>query len=282
MRPWWRFAWSWKKREKNNMGKTILIASVGSLNQEAEEKTLLPLKLLLLKHYGDCCVNVAYTSPYILKKKKEQGQDAAGIEEALEDLSKDSQAKVVLLPTHLLPGKEYAILEKAAAAYKNRFNVLILARPLMEREKDINWFFTFLKKEIPLKKKEGLVLIGHGSPNCNMLSFGVWNDFLRSYEKEDGCFRMIGSLRGPVIFHDVLSALKEREIRHVVLMPFMALAGNHVIKDMCGNSSTAWESRLLKEGISVQAVPKGLLEYTQVAERYVGLLEESLGKVWIW
>ena len=65
---------------------------------------------------------------------------------------------------------------------------------------------------------------------------------------------MLGTIDSPEIgFDHVLSELQTaakngRHIHHLILMPFLMTAGNHVIVDRAGNQPDSWKSRLENAG----------------------------------
>ena len=73
--------------------------------------------------------------------------------------------------------------------------------------------------------------------------------------------------------------LKENKIRKAYLMPFMSVAGDHVINDLAGNEEDSWKSVLTGAGIECIPVLKGMAEYDVFAKLWVDHLKTVMSHI---
>ena len=77
---------------------------------------------------------------------------------------------------------------------------------------------------------------------------------------------------------DALAMLRERpEIRRVVLLPFMIVAGDHAKNDMAGPDPDSWRSRLEAAGYGTECVLRGLGEDEAVRAMFVAHAQAAEG-----
>jgi len=88
----------------------------------------------------------------------------------------------------------------------------------------------------------------------------------------------IGTVEATPSLDDVVALVKESGAKKVVLLPFMIVAGDHANNDMAGDEDDSWKSRFEAEGFEVEAVLKGMGQYTGVQNMIVKHLGETIAQ----
>ncbi|MCR4893542.1 MAG: sirohydrochlorin cobaltochelatase, partial [Eubacteriales bacterium] len=73
----------------------------------------------------------------------------------------------------------------------------------------------------------------------------------------------------------VLEAVRKLRPKKVFLTPLLVVAGDHATNDMAGDEEDSWKNQLLREGVEVECVVKGLGEYEKVRELYIEHAKEA-------
>ena len=83
------------------------------------------------------------------------------------------------------------------------------------------------------------------------------------------------TVEGTPNLEQVIPQLKLHGIKHVTLMPFMMVAGDHANNDMAGNEPDSHKSILEKEGFKVDTYLHGLGENQNIRNLFVERANES-------
>ena len=80
----------------------------------------------------------------------------------------------------------------------------------------------------------------------------------------------MASVEGFPYIDEVISRIKDQgNIRKVILMPFMIVAGDHARNDMAGDEEDSWLHKFKNEGFEVEIVMKGLGEIKAIRDIFV-------------
>ena len=122
---------------KKTTEKEILAVSFGTSYNDSREKTIGAIELELIKEYPDYEVCRAFTSQVIIDKlQKRDGTKINNVTEAVEEAFSKGVKELIIQPTHLLNGYEYMDLADEVKKYKDKFEKLSLAKPLLTDESD--------------------------------------------------------------------------------------------------------------------------------------------------
>ena len=273
--------------------KAILIASFGTLQEDSQRKSIGALETEAASFFSDRTLYRAWTSAFIRKRLLSSGRTPAdSTEEAIARMLRDGIRDVLVLPAFVFEGKEYRDLcarfadiqkgEKTKAGNSSasaKFEKVRIARPLLSSDEDLDDIIRFLTDSFPCRKDdEAVILMGHGTTYG---LGGIYSTLDRELEKRGLQNIMLGTIDSPEIgFDHVLSELQTAakngcHIHHLILMPFLMTAGNHVIVDMAGNQPDSWKSRLESAGYEVTCVLQGLGESEAIRRL---LIRHALGK----
>ncbi len=179
-------------------------------------------------------------------------------QQALAELAAEGIKSVDVLSLHVIPGAEYADLERTVRAFEGLPKGLTrirLAPPLLHNTESLHAAAKALLRANPHAEDEALLFVGHGSRRA-----GVYYPALQYYLHSLDPKAFVGCVEGDPDFDAVLKSLKAGSIRKVRLAPLMTVAGDHALNDLFGPEKTSWLERLQIAGIKVETSIKGLGE----------------------
>ncbi len=259
---------------------------------DAQLREELPAKYRNLK------IAWAFTSE-IVRERANAKFIKAGVEQrylslpqVLANLENEGYRKVAIQPLHIFPGQEFEEMERVIQAFRIIDLRIEYGGTLLH---DWSWLFEavgVLEKEF-LAPSEGMnVLVAHGSPKTfvgsNATYLGLDRYLSRKYANV-----VAGGVDGVLTREQALAAVKASPTKRARLIPFMYVAGDHIMNDIMGaepdkNGELSWALELKKAGVRVDTVFtdykgercfKGLGFYKEINSRYIKQLEESLKRL---
>lgn len=253
------------------MKTAVLVVSFGTTHLDTLEKTICRVEEELASSFPDSAFFRAFTSSIVRRRLKDKYSiNADSIEEALTKISAEGIKKVFIQPTHLVPGHEYDKLCCEAKAAGKGMDIII-GRPLLCGNEDLEELADVLKEEYPAENGEILIAMGHGTDH----------DSGRLYERLAGIMEERGMLlttvEGKPDFNDTLSSLGKKNFKKAHLVPLLLVAGDHTKNDMAGEKDSL-RSLLCDAGYDVRCTIKGLGEIKSVRNMYVRRLSELMNE----
>lgn len=264
------------------MNQAIVLISFGVLDMKQREKCIEPIAAEIRDAFYDYMVFEAYTSNIILKTLKEDGAYVYSLAEVLDRLMEEKYDRVIVLPTHLMAGREYN--EKVIAvveAYKEKFKEIVLARPAFSGEgpaatPELVSAVTSISAGMEREDGEQLVMMGHGTVPTNHIY-----EALQAAADEAGLNMHIGVvMEGDTpTLDDVMARLEKAGSKKVLLAPLLLVGGSHVHKEMAGSKDDSWEKKLQAAGYDVRVWPDGLGANSEFRGIYMQRLMEMIEKL---
>ena len=225
-------------------------------------------------------VITAFTSHIIRDRiQQKEGITYPTPEEALAELKKDGYTRVALASLDVIPGMEYNYDAAVYNLYKNDFKKMTLGTSLMYwmgQENQTDQVIETLKavqSQFPkLGKEDGLLIMAHGTPDPSNAYYSVIQDRIHTLGMKNV---FIYTVEGTPNLEQVIPQLKLHGIKHVTLMPFMMVAGDHANNDMAGNEPDSHKSILEKEGFKVDTYIHGLGENQNIRNLFVERANEA-------
>ena len=200
----------------------------------------------------------------------------------------DGIKEVYVQPTHIVNGIEYDMMKADIEAYKDKFERIVCASPLLTLDDDYNevvkayaniidngeWNLEFEEGFVYSKDDTAVVFMGHGSDH-HVNSVYAALDYRFKERGLDNVF--VGTVEAYPDFDTVLKELKKHNYKKVVLTPLMLVAGDHAKNDMAGDDEEAWNTLLKNEGYQVAVVLKGMGEYEGIRNIYIRHILEVIG-----
>ena len=263
--------------EKRPEKKAILLAAFGTTVPEAQ-KAFNQVEARVKQAFPGIEVRWAYTSSIVRAKVAKQGKVLLSPESALAKLMDEGYTHVAVLSLHTIPGVEFHELNQNARLFGQMaggFEKILVAWPLLSSHEDMERTAKAMHKNISAGRKPGdaVILMGHGTEKHP--SDAIYVAMYHTLQEIDPNV-YIATVDGYPAINDIVPKLKEKKVKKVYLMPFMAVAGDHARNDMAGDKPDSWKSILEKEGFTVEPVLKGTAEIPEIVDIWVDHLKVVL------
>jgi sirohydrochlorin cobaltochelatase len=287
--------------------KAIVLANFGTTYLSAL-KAIITIRDEVRKSFPGVKVKVAFTSNIIRRIWHKRRTDAAFMKEhgvefkdflsvkgplaTIADLQDEGYRKIIVQPTHVYSGEEFADLKgyveglNAITTIKKKympFKYLLLGRPALgtsgithDYHKDLDIAAKTLKEDVAIARGKGaaLVYMGHGN---EYFSTGIYAEFQQVMRRMyPGVDIYIGTVEGFPSASDVIAELRKSKPEKVVLKPLMVVAGDHASNDMAGDEDDSWKSSIERLGIKVTPILRGLGENRGWANLYADHIRDAI------
>ena len=258
----------------------MVVMSFGTTYKDTRVKTIDATVDAIKAAHPNTKVITAFTSHIIRDRiQQKEGITYPTPEEALAELKKDGYTRVALASLDVIPGMEYNYDAAVYNLYKNDFKKMTLGTSLMYwmgQENQTDQVIETLKavqSQFPkLGKEDGLLIMAHGTPDPSNAYYSVIQDRIHTLGMKNV---FIYTVEGTPNLEQVIPQLKLHGIKHVTLMPFMMVAGDHANNDMSGNEPDSHKSILEKEGFKVDTYIHGLGENQNIRNLFVERANEA-------
>ena len=279
-------------RNANEIGeKELLVVSFGTSFNDSRAEDIGGIESALQEAYPDWAVRRAFTAQIIINHVlARDGEKIDNVEQALERAAANGVKELVIQPTHLMHGAEYDELTQAVDNFRDMFESVEIAEPLLG-EVGTDASVVNADKETVAKAvvqtaveaagydsieaaaEDGtaFVFMGHGTSHAAKVTYSQMQT-----QMEDLGFNnvFIGTVEGEpeeTSCEAVIGKVKEAGYTNVVLRPLMVVAGDHANNDMAGEDEDSWVSQFEASGAfeKVDTQIAGLGSIPAVQEIYV-------------
>lgn len=244
----------YKTMEKNDKA-SVLMVHFGTTFDDTRKNTIDAVNDEAKKEFPDMEIREAYTSRIIMRRLKERGIVKDNPAEALDKLAKEGYTHIIVQPTNVINGVESKTLEQQLEMYKDKFKEIRTGSALLSTPEDYKAVAEIINKEVgKVTDNEAVVLVGHGTHDNGNAAYPAMDYTAKSM----GYKFYVGTIEGFPEFDDVVRGLKKDNIKKVILMPFMFVAGDHANNDI----AVDWKEALEKEGfiVEVKLTSLGMME----------------------
>lgn len=266
--------------EEQTMKKAILIVAFGTSVPEAQ-RAFEQVDARAKGAFPTTEIRWAYTSRIIRAKLARQGTRLDSPEMALARFMAEGYTHVAVLSLHTIPGIEFHQLYRNAMLFGEMaggFRSIVVARPLLSSQDDIERVSKALIERIPTDRRPGdaVVFMGHGSRNhpADAL-YSAMNYVFQDLSPNV----YVATVQGYPSLVDVLPKFAGKNIKKAYLIPFMSVAGEHARKDMMGEQADSWKSVLTCNGLTCEAIMTGTAEYPEIVEIWLDHLRDSYAQL---
>ena len=258
----------------------MVVMSFGTTYKDTRAKTIDATVDAIKAAHPNTKVITAFTSHIIRDRiQQKEGITYPTPEEALAELKKDGYTRVALASLDVIPGMEYNYDAAVYNLYKDNFKKMTLGTSLMYwmgQENQTDQVIETLKavqSQFPkLVKEYSLLIMAHGTPDPSNAYYSVIQDRIHTLGMKNV---FVYTVEGTPNLEQVIPQLKLHGIKHVTLMPFMMVAGDHANNDMAGNEPDSHKSILEKEGFKVDTYIHGLGENQNIRNLFVERANEA-------
>jgi len=279
-------------RNQDEIGENeILVVSFGTSFNNSRAADIKGIEDALQAAYPDWSVRRAFTAQIIINHvQARDGEKIDNVNQALDRAVNNGVKNLIVQPTHLMHGAEYDELIGELDNYKDQFESVQVAEPLLGEvgadatviNADKKAVAEILTAEavktagydsLDAAKKDGtaFVFMGHGTSHTAKVSYSQ----MQTQMKELGYDNVfIGTVEGEpeeTACEAVIDAVAEAGYTKVILRPLMVVAGDHANNDMAGGDEDSWLSMFKASGKfdSVDTQIAGLGEIEGIQQIYV-------------
>ena len=284
---------------EDNIGENeILVVSFGTSFNDSRAEDIGGVEKALQAAYPDWSVRRAFTAQIIINHVQAcDDEKIDNMDQALERAVDNGVKNLVVQPTHLMHGAEYDELTEAVENYKDKFESVKIAEPLLGEvgadETAINEDKAAVAEAITAEavktagfdsldaaKEEGtaFVFMGHGTSHTAKISYSQMQTQMEQLGYENV---FIGTVEGEpedTACEAVIEKLKNAGYKKVILRPLMVVAGDHANNDMAGDDDDSWKSQFEASGVfdSIDTQIAGLGEIDAIQQLYVAHTQAAI------
>lgn len=248
----------------------ILAVSFGTSYNDSRDITIGAIENSIADAFPTYPVRRAFTAQIIIDKLVERdGLEIDNVTQALDRAVADGIRTLIVQPTHLMNGLEYADLVKELDEYRSDFDQIVLGEPLLTSDADYEAVIQAITEDTKAYDdgETAIVYMGHGTEAESNQVYGNMQEKLTAAGYTN---YYVGTVEAEPTLEDVIKALKEAgTYKKVVLQPLMVVAGDHANNDMAGEEEDSWRIALEAEGYEVESRLTGLGELAAIRELYV-------------
>lgn len=268
-------------RNADDIGENeLLVVSFGTSFNGSRAADIKGIEDALQAAYPDWSVRRAFTAQIIIDKlKKRDGITIDNMTEALDRCVEDGVKEIVVQPTHLMAGLEYADVKDELDKYADKFDKISLGDPLLTSDDDYKKVAAAIKENMASfdDGKTALCLMGHGTEADSNADYAKMQEVF----KNEGLTQFfVGTVEAEPTCEDVIAAASAAGYKKAVLAPFMVVAGDHANNDMADETDPdSWAAKFVAAGFEVTCLLQGLGQNAAVDDIYVSHVDDAIAKL---
>ena len=279
-------------RNQDEIGENeLLVVSFGTSFNDSRVADIKGIEDALAEANPDWSVRRAFTAQIIINHiQARDGEAIDNMDQALDRAVANGVKNLVVQPTHLMHGAEYDELTEAVEGYKDKFESVTIAEPLLGEVGDSDDAVNDDKKavaeaitaeavktagydDLDAAEADGtaFVFMGHGTSHTAKISYSQMQSQMNDLGYKNV---FIGTVEGEpedTACEAVIEKIKEAGYKKVVLRPLMVVAGDHANNDMAGDDEDSWKSQFEASGAfdQIDTQIAGLGEISAIQDLYV-------------
>ena len=284
-------------RNQDGIGENeLLVVSFGTSYNDSRVNDIKSIEDALQEAYPDWSVRRAFTAQIIINHiQARDGEKIDNMTQALERAVANGVKNLVVQPTHLMHGAEYDEMCAAIDDYRDNFDAVSIAEPLLgEVGSDatvINADKEAVAKAITAAAVEAsgfdsleaakeagaaFVLLGHGTAHIARVSYSQMSTQMQQLGYENV---FIGTVEGEpeeTACESVIEEVRAAGYTTVILRPLMVVAGDHANNDMAGSNDDSWKPMFEDAGFTVDCQIAGLGGIADIQALYIAHTQAAI------
>ena len=284
-------------RNQDGIGENeLLVVSFGTSYNDSRVNDIKSIEDALQEAYPDWSVRRAFTAQIIINHiQARDGEKIDNMTQALERAVANGVKNLVVQPTHLMHGAEYDEMCAAIDEYRDQFESVSIAEPLLgEVGSDasvINADKEAVAKAITAAAVEAsgfdsleaakeagaaFVLLGHGTAHVARVSYSQMSTQMQQLGYENV---FIGTVEGEpeeTACESVIEEVRAAGYTTVILRPLMVVAGDHANNDMAGSDDDSWKPMFEDAGLTVDCQIAGLGGIADIQALYIAHTQAAI------
>ena len=279
-------------RNQDEIGENeLLVVSFGTSFNDSRAQDIKGIEDKLQEAYPDWSVRRAFTAQIIINHVEARDDEVIdNMDQALDRAVANGVKNLVVQPTQLMHGAEYDEMVEAIDSYKDKFESVAIAEPMLGEVGDDATVINDDKKavaqaitdeackiagydsmEAAAEDGTAFVFMGHGTSHTANVTY----DQMQTQMDDLGFTNaFIGTVEGEpedTECQAVIAKVKDAGFKKVVLRPLMVVAGDHANNDMAGDDEDSWKSQFEASGAfdSIDCQIEGLGRIEAVEDLYV-------------
>lgn len=279
-------------RNQDEIGENeLLVVSFGTSFNDSRAEDVKGIEDALAAAYPDWSVRRAFTAQIIINHVEARDNEVIdNMQQALDRAVANGVKNLVVQPTHLMHGAEYDEMTEAIDGYKDKFESVAIAEPMLGEVGDDATVINDDKKAVAQAITDeackvagfddmkaaadagtAFVFMGHGTSHTANVTY----DQMQTQMNDLGFTNaFIGTVEGEpedTACDKVIEKVKEAGFKNVILRPLMVVAGDHANNDMAGDDEDSWKSQFVASGDfdNVDCQIEGLGRIAAVEDLYV-------------
>ena len=279
-------------RNQDEIGENeLLVVSFGTSFNDSRAEDVKGIEDALAAAYPDWSVRRAFTAQIIINHVQARDDEAIdNMQQALDRAVANGVKNLVVQPTHLMHGAEYDEMTEAIDGYKDKFESVAIAEPMLGEVGDDATVINDDKKAVAQAITDeackvagfddmkaaadagtAFVFMGHGTSHTANVTYDQMQTQMDNLGFTNA---FIGTVEGKpedTACDKVIEKVKEAGFKNVILRPLMVVAGDHANNDMAGDDEDSWKSQFVASGDfdSVDCQIEGLGRIAAVEDLYV-------------
>ena len=284
-------------RNQDGIGENeLLVVSFGTSYNDSRVNDIKSIEDALQEAYPDWSVRRAFTAQIIINHiQARDGEKIDNMTQALERAVANGVKNLVVQPTHLMHGAEYDEMCAAIDEYRDQFESVSIAEPLLgEVGSDasvINADKEAVAKAVTAAAVEAsgfdsleaakeagaaFVLLGHGTAHVARVSYSQMSTQMQQLGYENV---FIGTVEGEpeeTACESVIEEVRAAGYTTVILRPLMVVAGDHANNDMAGSDDDSWKPMFEDAGLTVDCQIAGLGGIADIQALYIAHTQAAI------
>ena len=268
----------------------LLVVSFGTSFNDSRAEDIGGVEKALQEANPDWSVRRAFTAQIIINHVQARDDEKIdNMQQALDRAVANGVKNLVVQPTHLMHGAEYDEMVEAIDAYKDKFESVAIAEPMLgevgsdatvinEDKAKVAEAITaeavktaeYDSLDAAAADSTAFVFMGHGTSDEAKISYSQMQTQMETLGYKNV---FIGTVEGEpeeTSCESVIAKVKDAGYKNVILRPLMVVAGDHANNDMAGDDDDSWLSQFeaSKNFDSVKTQIAGLGEIDAIQQLY--------------
>lgn len=284
-------------RNQDGIGENeLLVVSFGTSYNDSRVNDIKSVEDALQEAYPDWSVRRAFTAQIIINHiQARDGEKIDNMTQALERAVANGVKNLVVQPTHLMHGAEYDEMCAAIDDYRDNFDSVSIAEPLLgEVGSDASVINAdkeavaravtaaaaeasgFDSLEAAKEAGAAFVFLGHGTAHVAKVSYSQMSTQMQQLGYENV---FIGTVEGEpeeTACESVIEKVQAAGYTTVILRPLMVVAGDHANNDMAGSDDDSWKPMFEDAGFTVDCQIAGLGGIADIQTLYIAHTQAAI------
>ena len=289
-------------RNQDEIGENeLLVVSFGTSFNDSRAEDVKGIEDALQEAYPDWSVRRAFTAQIIINHVQARDDEKIdNMQQALDRAVANGVKNLVVQPTHLMHGAEYDEMVEAIDAYKDKFESVAIAEPMLGEVGDDATVINddkaavaqaitdeavkeagYDSMEAAAEDGTAFVFMGHGTSHTANVTY---DQMQTQMEKLEFTNAFIGTVEGEpedTACDEVINKVKDAGFKKVILRPLMVVAGDHANNDMAGDDDDSWKSMFEASGDfdEIDCQIEGLGRIDAVEQLYVAHTQAAIDSI---